>query len=821
MKTRHFAAMALPLLLVACSQEELVNSNENTSLSNRKVVENVTIRFNEPNSRLAFEGGYKWENGDKFGACLMDEFIGEKDNWFGQFTLKDYIQSNYPFTRQEGGNWTNTEAVMQEGNYFFYYPYNSNLGGKRTPIRIIVPTNQVLEDGAAASSVLDNQLFAAYAPIVADPTKDDHEVITNLTMEPLLAFPAFNITNNTGNPFTVYRIAITGEDNSNPIAFPTVLEVKPADELNSGANKFDNVNFVTNPDWTAADKRAEIMKIVSDNAEDVTSKVCLVFGEKGQTLNNGGKFTSYIMLPPASMLDNNSDNVLDGLKLELYTDKGLVTIDLSQADTDDMDGDDIKVQNPLTTYEYNDGHITYITLDEKAFRTPGEMNISSTRDLEDLVTWNKNTQGTIVANIANDVTLSKAVYDVLAANSKLNLQLKGTAKVTIPAEAPANALNRVKFVTNENLNVINEANLILNADFAEAAPASLTNDEGASITVTGNAFTANNLVNKGTITFDSANDKVINVAIAKSEDFTNDVTGKVIFASDAKYSIGIINWGEVTINEKTTLNGKVNNEAKSVATGGYVDGKVYVNGAWTLEGSMGANHGKIVVAKTGTIEVPSLPSAYTNEGTFTYTIGSTTYTYNATIENSGVISGITNKSYIIMKNADARLESRTATNGFVDNTILSPYVQKVSGETIYAVVSGENKASEVANIVMKSNAKYLYISGTLTIDPAEKETTVEIKGQQDGMTVFVTDKFTVKGDKGTIVRFMDPASKANLTVEKDGQMTIESGVTVGFYTGTVAVKGSLLVQAGATITCGTEQTQAGNVEVYGTWKKNG
>lgn len=819
MKTRHFAAMALPLLLVACSQEELVNSNENTSLSNRKVVENVTIRFNEPNSRLAFEGGYKWENGDKFGACLMDEFIGEKDNWFGQFTLKDYIQSNYPFTRQEGGNWTNTEAVMQEGNYFFYYPYNSNLGGKRTPIRIIVPTNQVLEDGAAASSVLDNQLFAAYAPIVADPTKGDHEVITNLTMEPLLAFPAFNITNNTGNPFTVYRIAITGEDNSNPIAFPTVLEVKPAQD----GKRFENENFVNNSDWTAADKRAEIMKIVSKNNDDVTSKVCLVFGEKGQTLNNGGKFTSYIMLPPASMLDNTKDAEnaeLDDLKLELYTDKGLVTVALNSDDPNDGDGDDIKVQNSLTTYEYNDGHITYITLDEKAFATPNSMEVSSTRDLEDLVTWNKNTQGTIKANITNDVTLSKAVYDVLAANSKLNLQLEGTAKVTIPAEAPANALNRVQFVDGNKLAVVNEANLTMSANFAAAAPASLTNEEGASITVTGNEFTANNLVNKGTITFDSADDKAISIKIAKIGDFTNDVTGKVVFASDANYSYGITNWGEVTINEKITLNGKINNEAKSV-TGGYADGKVYVNGNWILEGKSGVNKGKIVVAKTGTIEVPSLSSAYTNEGTLTYTIGSTTYTYNATIENSGVISGITNKSYIIMKDADARLESVATSNGFVDNTVLSPYVQKVSGETIYAVVSGENKASEVANIVMKSNAKYLYISGTLTIDPAEKETTVEIKGQQDGMTVFVTDKFTVKGDKGTIVRFMDPASKANLTVEKDGQMIIESGVTVGFYTGTVDVKGSLLVQAGATITCGTEQTQAGNVEVYGTWKKNG
>lgn len=801
--------MAMPLLLVACSQEELLNSNENTSLSNRKVVENVTIRFDEPTTRLAFDGEYKWENGDKFGACLMDEFTGEENNWFAQFTLRDYIQSNYPFTRQDDGNWTNTEAVMQEGNYFFYYPYNSNLGGKRTPIRIIVPTNQVLEDGAATSSVLDNQLFAAYAPIVADPTKGDHEVITNLTMEPLLAFPAFNITNNTGNPFTVYRIAITGTDNGEtPIAFPTVLEVKPA------TGGFKNGDFAS---MNAKNQRAEIMKIVSDNDEDVTSKVCLVFGEKGQTLNNGGKFTSYIMLPPASMLDNNTDGKLDGLKLELYTDKGLVTIDLSKDDTQDMNGDDIKVQNPLTTYEYNDGHITYITLDEKAFRTPGEMNISSTRDLEDLVTWNKNTQGTIVANIANDVTLSKAVYDVLAANSKLNLQLKGTAKVTIPTDAPANALNRVQFVAGNKLAVINEANLTLSANFAAVAPASLTNEEGASIVVAGNAFTANNLVNKGTITFDSANDKAITLTITNAEDFTNDVTGKVVFASDATYlNNGIVNWGEVTINEKTTLKGKIDNNAISV-TGGYVDGKIYVNGSWTLAGSLGENNGKIVVAKTGTILVPST-CTYKNTGSFPY---SKTDTYNARIENHGVINNITNESYIIMKDVDARLQSNDASNGYVDNTVLSPYVQKSTGESIYVVVSDEKKASEVANLVKKSNAKILKISGTLTIDPAENETEVAIIGEEADLSVRVVGNLNIKGQDGNKVWFKGATNQPKFIVES-GTTILESGAKLGLGTGTVKVDDSakLIIQAGAEILCGTVKPETGNVEVYGTWTKN-
>ena len=115
--------MALPLLFAACSQEELVSDNSN-SLTGRKTVQNVVINTDVPATRMEFGNGYEWVAGDQFGACLMDEFTPSNDgNWWNDFTLVDYIQTNYPFTRQESKNWT-SEAVMQEGNYFFYFPYN-------------------------------------------------------------------------------------------------------------------------------------------------------------------------------------------------------------------------------------------------------------------------------------------------------------------------------------------------------------------------------------------------------------------------------------------------------------------------------------------------------------------------------------------------------------------------------------------------------------------------------------------------------------------------------------------------------------------------
>ena len=100
MRTKHLlvSAMALPLLFTACTQDELVSENGSSpALANRKTVENVTINMAEPSTRMAFNGGYKWEPDDQFGACLMDEITVDYGvttsgkTWFDWFTLQDYI----------------------------------------------------------------------------------------------------------------------------------------------------------------------------------------------------------------------------------------------------------------------------------------------------------------------------------------------------------------------------------------------------------------------------------------------------------------------------------------------------------------------------------------------------------------------------------------------------------------------------------------------------------------------------------------------------------------------------------------------------------
>lgn len=838
MKTKTLvSAMALPLLLVACSQDEFVSQSTNLSQDGRKVVENVTINFEEPTTRLTIDGvNYKWVEGDVFGACLMDEFTSSdlaaypNEAWWNQFTLKDYIQTNYPFTRGAGENagWT-SEAVMQEGNYFFYLPYNSNLGGKRTPIQMEMPTEQYV-DPSKPTDVLGDQLFVAYAPVYADEEKE-HESLS-LKMQPLLAFPVFNLKNVGTGSLTIKRIAFIADG-----GFSKILEVKPAE------GKFSGKTFLT---YTKdEDQRNALKGIVEYSQKEIAEKITAHLGEEGYVLGSQ-KDVSIIMLIPES--DTRTGEEYKDPKLYIYSDAGLAIADLSKEHKDGGKEDgvtNITNDRKLTEVKYNDGARVNITFDNTSFAQPGDMIVSSTADLEDLVEWSaENTDATAVltAKIQGDnVKISKKVCELMNANEKLNLAVttadseEEAITVTIPADASANALDRIAF---NNVNVINKANLTVAEDFGfnntnKTGIVELTNEEGASITLSGNSYglTQTNVVNKGTITFKAANGKAMSVTAGNAPTGTeitieNTSKGTMVVATNVNVNQGgIINKGTFTLNEKVELTARIVNGATETK-----DGVINVNGKWTLNFQTGANYGIINVAKTGTIVVPQ-GAVFTNCYNTIYSNGA--LVYQGRIINDGYIYGVNNSSttnvgmaLIVINNNAAVLESAEGSTGMVDNTKQSPYVQKVAGETMYANVSGDYKASEIKKIVSASNANLLYLSGTITIDPEEGETEVAVIGEQETLNVIAIDDLTIKATKaGDKVWFgaggTTGAKVANFIVNA-GTTDLTTGAKLGFQTGTVTVEegAKLLIQAGAEILCGSDKPASSNVVCAGTWTKN-
>lgn len=796
MRTKHLlvSAMALPLLFAACSQEELVSDNSNSpSLAGRKTVQNVVINTDMPATRMVYGNGYEWVAGDQFGACLMDEFSPSNDgNWWNDFTLVDYIQTNYPFTRQESANWT-SEAVMQEGNYFFYYPYNYNMGGKRTPIRLTVPTEQYVKDGEATSTVLNNQLFLAYSPIVAEEGKEKE--VLDLTMQPVLAFPAFNLKNVGTGSLTVKRIAFAADSKN----WPGEYELK--------ATGFNNTGFALLDD---KGQRDELIGQLSSVTDKEASKVVVTFGEEGIELSSQEDMWAYIMLPPATNLSNP--------KLYIYTDAGLGIADLSAPHTDAGQGaKNITNDRALTSFDYNDGAAVYITFDNTAMDQPFDMEMSSTSDLEDLVAWSQNnTDATLKATVAGDqVEVSKKIYDMLAANENLVLNLTSTspATVTIPADAPANALDRINVLEGNQITLVNKADVTVTANLDHDggqsvydAPQVLINEANMTFADAKlHSLSGTEIINKGTITL-AKKDMVLDWI--GNHQFKN--YGEVIVTANATVSnsnsYGIDNYGTLTINEGIELNGRIDNKKVEYTSMGTIN----VNGAW--KAAKGTNEGVILVSTTGSIVADGLE----NTGVKLHNQKNEVIK-EAVIENNGTVNNVKNNGTIVMKNANARLVTESSSTGEIDNTEGSNYVTKQASETVFCVVTEAITATELDDMVKDANAKRLDISGTITISNDDKVTDVTVEIE----TVNVEGDLKIDGAEKTL-RFVNGTTGTTVninagTTEITARSTVSLGAN-GKCDGTLNLTDdATLIIANNARLYGNQGTVNGTVENYGNW----
>ncbi|MBQ4283188.1 MAG: hypothetical protein IJB96_04590 [Lachnospira sp.] len=213
MKTKHLlTGLVLPALFAACTAEEIETSNGmiQNDLNQRPTVGDVTLGFGGVNSRAALDedGLYNTieftENEDGIGARIIDSYsaAGVKDKndkrvaW-KDYEITDYASTNYRYV-YNGDVWA-TNALMVEGNYMFYFPYNEkNLS--RGPLEIITPIHQTVkpnEDGGEKNAIAElyageNPVFVGYKFISAE----DQELEQNVDMKPVFAYPYITLTNN-------------------------------------------------------------------------------------------------------------------------------------------------------------------------------------------------------------------------------------------------------------------------------------------------------------------------------------------------------------------------------------------------------------------------------------------------------------------------------------------------------------------------------------------------------------------------------------------------------------------------------------------------
>lgn len=216
MKTKHLlTGLVLPALLAACTAEEIVEQQAvvKNDLVMRPVVGKVTLSTGDVDSRATVGEGWNSLNftkGDKIGARVMDVYTpyagtscDEDENCevctnpYWNYTIDNYFaSSNYQYINDGAGEW-NTDALMVEGNYMFYFPYNEEFL-QRGPVKFTLPLKQnvlaVNEDNQPVKDLFEgeNPFLVAYNFLPAegqDPT-------LGLDFQHVFAYPRITLKNN-------------------------------------------------------------------------------------------------------------------------------------------------------------------------------------------------------------------------------------------------------------------------------------------------------------------------------------------------------------------------------------------------------------------------------------------------------------------------------------------------------------------------------------------------------------------------------------------------------------------------------------------------
>ncbi len=244
MKKILLPGMMAALAFAACTNEEIVSQQTEApeiDLSNRPVVGLVDLNF-DPQTRATLGDNGKdfqnleWQN-DAIGARLIDEPNGGNNAHtpFWNYSASQYAFTNYKYEKVEGGNIWATEALLVEGNYMFYAPYDENARGRE---RLVMnfPTEQVVntEDAGIAATEANTSAIKQFYSNDYEDGKNyvfavGHSFISkksDLKVEPfmshLYAYPEITLKNDysienkegkpEGQPITIDKVIIKSNE---------------------------------------------------------------------------------------------------------------------------------------------------------------------------------------------------------------------------------------------------------------------------------------------------------------------------------------------------------------------------------------------------------------------------------------------------------------------------------------------------------------------------------------------------------------------------------------------------------------------------------
>lgn len=487
---------ALLSLFAACTNDDFVSYEQGAQSGDAAMRPTVDVtlnvlKSNGADTRLAYDfvEGYQWEEGkDVIGALLMDKVIAKKGGqdfrphdgieaweempWVERYALVDYVNTDYPFTLQENGEWK-TDAKMLEGNYFFTFPFAS-YNGNREAIHSI---GEQVQDGVTNASLAEayakNNFFIGFSRIHAG-TEGEEVISSDLEMTPVLGALGVELINTGNQDFTVKKIILQSD------AFHTLIKVNPTDANYDGENDadataegkiynlddsklpdgwgtgvfFNYANYeemVKNgEDWTYAEtfeerynnlslvnntKKAYYNESLNYNRQNALRAV--IEGIEGV---DGADNRAELTVLNAPVMKANTPDVTqrfiimtniyeytktpEAINLYIYTDKGMVgPVNITEIQAEvDTDGDGNKnvtviTENPIREIAPGIAKKVTLQIDDNSNQGAWGMSIYNESDLAQFIEWNKGTDRAFTATLMNDVTLTKEMSDMLVSDA--------------------------------------------------------------------------------------------------------------------------------------------------------------------------------------------------------------------------------------------------------------------------------------------------------------------------------------------------------------------------------------------------------------------
>lgn len=576
-------------------------------------------------------------------------------------------------------------------------------------------------------------------------------------------------TANLAEVFSLYKNATSVERNDftkNPLIVGTTNNFLKEESATTASIA---LNFPKN--YILAQGQSAFANMVVPSTTTLSELVATVYTDKGiMTLPlTVGNYETGVQKSGTFVSENTTIDGVVGYKLPAGAEfDASVALKSRNTDVDKQNEYKDITAGTFTKVRPNEWNVVTLSFGAPAVQIPGKMDIYSTEDLNDFLNYcklnpNVTEEGArIEATIkAEGVELSEEAYNVLKANDKIILTVKGDEALIIPATLSNDVLTRVAWETGANAIVKGEQTIAV----AGTGLSNLTLTNEGTLTInyenaSGVAQTTdlNKLINYGTATINTKlNAQHIYNGASLTTAAYKDIVNDAVLNVNADLSLRVYNFAKMNIFGNVQI-GTLQNLKKSdeEAVPSYKTGTITIaenatlktTGAWTNSGDITVN---------GTL---------TAGATFTNASGANIYN-NFGIENLATVNDFNNEGYIRVA-ADAHftiLNSNASGEIEIMKRETEINVTRVGNITYSAVTGDVNKGVFEIKSTDRFNTLKLNVGDVTLKSTVDKVNSTALWIEKTG-----TYKFDFDGTKATKI--------AKLVVEKNVYMTIASPVTV-------------------------------------------